>query len=291
MKNTTELKNRAKSKTITNALVRKLAGLESPLKKSYWNTYHCCENIKQIGKTLTSKYCNNRWCATCNRIRTAKLIQGYEPILLKIKDKYFVTLTVPNCSETELFETINKMLREFNKIKDLLRKKKYKLYGIRKLEVTYNFEKNNYHPHFHLIIKGKIESQLILNEWLKRFPDARKIAQDIRMADEKSIKELFKYFTKLVSKHSNKAYIYALDQIFQSMRGKRVFQPFGIKKYVSEDIEELQSSLFENLKDNVTDWQWHDDFFDWVDINSGELLTNYNLSEDKKTRKIISGFI
>lgn len=292
MKNLTELKNRAKSKTITNALVRKLAGLESPLKKSYWNTYHCNSAYVQDGKKLTSKYCNNRWCSTCNRIRTAKLIEGYLPVLKQIKNKYFVTLTIPNVFENDLYDAIKSMLRSFNLIKDKLRKQGFLLKGIRKIECTYNSEKNNYHPHFHLIIKGKYESELLLKEWLKKFPDARKLAQNIKIADEKAVKELFKYFTKLVSKYSgNKTYIYALDQIFQSMRGKRVFQPLGIKKYISENIEETQYMLFEELKENYTTWEWHTEFFDWIDINSGDALTGYNFAEDKKTRRLISGFI
>ena len=290
------LAGRAKSKAITNSLVQKLAALESPLKKSYWNTFHCCEHLAQNGQTLTAKYCNNRWCATCNRIRTAKLIDGYNPALKKLKNKYFVTLTIPNVKELELPGSIDLMLYNFNLIKDKLRKRGIKLIGIRKLECTYNSEKNNFHPHFHLIISGRFEADKLLNEWLKKYPDARKIAQDIRPANEKSVKELFKYFTKLVSKGTKgKTHIFALDIIFQSMRGRRVFQPLGIRKYVSEDIQEIQGQLFEDLREfdsngnkTFTVWEWHVDFYDWIDTNTGEFLTGY--MPDKKTISIINGF-
>lgn len=289
MKSRKELKGRAKSKTITNALVRKLAALESPLHKSYWNTYHCCEAMFQDGNKLTSKYCNNRWCSTCNRIRTGKLIDGYEPVLKKLKNKYFVTLTIPNCTAEELEQEIKKMTRTFTRIKDVLRKQGFNLKGIRKTECTYNAEKNNYHPHFHFIISGKLESEMLQREWLKRYPQSKKIAQDIRPATDKAVKELFKYFTKLISKGTNnKFYIFALDQIFQAMRCKRVFQPFGIKKYVSEDIEELQYMLFKDIQEQNTTWEWHTDFYDWIDINSGDMLSGYEL--DLKTKRIIGGF-
>ena len=72
-------KRRAVAKFNTNALVFEMVKLDSPLTKSYWNSFHCSNIILQDGKTLTAKYCNNRWCTVCNRIRTGKLIKGYLP--------------------------------------------------------------------------------------------------------------------------------------------------------------------------------------------------------------------
>jgi plasmid rolling circle replication initiator protein Rep len=145
---------RAKSKHFTNVYVKKLASLKSPLQKSYNNTiYGCSEILVQKGNKLTSTYCNNRWCTTCNRIRTAKQIKGYTKPLNNLIEPMFVTLTIPNVKNDILKGTLKEMLRQFTNIRKNLHSKKIKLVGLRKLECTYNPIRHDYHPHFHLIIQ------------------------------------------------------------------------------------------------------------------------------------------
>mgnify|MGYP006936220685 CR=1 FL=1 len=58
-----KLTKRAKAKHLTNAYTQRLALLNSPLKKSYNNTFYgCCTSLIQQEDKITSKYCNNRWC-------------------------------------------------------------------------------------------------------------------------------------------------------------------------------------------------------------------------------------
>ena len=87
--------------------------------------------------------------------------------------------------------------------------------------------------------------------------------------------ELFKYFTKIVTKQQ--IYLKPLDVIFSAMRGMRVFQPMGIKKDVSEDIKELQSERYADLESREVEWTWLDT--DWIDRTTGETLTGYTPSE------------
>src|ERR1035437_2148495 len=79
------LKKRARSKFVANALSLALVDTKSELNQSYWNTWHCNETLTQHGNKITARYCNNRWCNTCNRIRTAKLMNGYLPALKKLQ--------------------------------------------------------------------------------------------------------------------------------------------------------------------------------------------------------------
>ena len=72
------LTRRAKAKFLSNAINFPLIDLKSPLKKSYWQTWHCTSVLLQEGQKITSQYCNNRWCIVCNRIRTAKMINKYQ---------------------------------------------------------------------------------------------------------------------------------------------------------------------------------------------------------------------
>ena len=102
------LARRAKAKFFTNAYTVRLAMLKSPLQKSYNNTiFGCSALLYQTGKTITTHYCNNRWCVVCNRIRTAKMINGYKKPLSELKEKYFVTLTIPNVDKDILLSLIH----------------------------------------------------------------------------------------------------------------------------------------------------------------------------------------
>lgn len=266
-----QLAKRAKAKYFTNAFAVPLSQLKSPLQKSYNNTIFGCSNtLIQQGQTLTSTYCNNRWCIVCNRIRTAKMINAYTPALKKLECKHFVTLTIPNVGGKELRKSIEEMTRNFQNTVKFMRKKKVEIIGLRKLECTYNPSSDSYHPHFHLIVDSRFSAETLVKEWLNRYPKARKVAQDFRPADDSTTMEMFKYFTKITTNHV--VYVKALDIIFQAMRNLRVYQPFGIEK-VSEDIDDIESQLIENLKIAEATWSWIE--CDWINLETGECLTNY----------------
>lgn len=283
--NKTSLIKRAKRKYIGSAYIKKLAALDSPLHNSYNNSLSDCANVlTQIDKTITSKYCKNRWCLVCNSIRTAKLINEYLPVLKPLKNKYLLTLTIPNVRHDKIYDEIRKMTETWRKINlSINQYSKVKLKGVRKLECTYNYKRNDYHPHFHILISGKKNAEKILKQWLKHYPAANRKAQDIRPANNDSLMEIFKYFTKIIA-DNKKIHIQPLDHIFFAMRGKRVYQPFGIKKVISEEIEELQSEEITGIEPKTTFWKWLKQ--DWIDYETAELLTGYE--PDEKTKTLIS---
>jgi len=279
------LAKRAKAKYFTQAVTKKLAMLNSPLKRSYNNTYFGCSNLLlQTGDIITTKYCNNRWCLVCNRIRTAKLICGYKETLQALSDLQFVTLTIRNVKKEALKQTIEGMQHNFSDIIKTLNRKQQRLNnvkrtlkGLRKVEVTFNAIRNDYHPHLHVLISGLDNAIDIVTAWLKHYPTAEPYCQKIQKADDKTFMELFKYYTKITT---NKiTYITALDTIFQAMRNKRVYQPFGILKNVTEDIETLQAQITD-LEAAEKIWMWES--CDWIDHETGECLTDYEPSENVK---------
>ena len=151
--------------------------------------------------------------------------------------------------------------------------------ALRKLECTYNLDRNDYHPHYHLIVEGNHLAECIVDRWLKQFPEATRNAQDIRKADQKGALELFKYFTKVFVKDKQtnqmKANTFYLNNVFTAVRKKRTFQPYGIKM-ITEEIEDLETEL-QTEDDYITVWEWLEN--DWVDIKTGELLSGYEPSE------------
>lgn len=274
-----KLQKRAKAKFMTNALTYQLTRLNSPLRKSYVNTYFCASTITQVGNTLTSSYCNNRWCITCNRIRTAKLINGYLEPLQALPDPHFVTLTIPNVTADVLAYTINDMLNTLSSIihRWQVHHKNDKINGVRKIECTYNSDYDNYHPHIHLIVGSIHSAQHIVNQWLEHYDTARSIAQNIRHCDtQQSMLELFKYFTKILT-NKNQFYAPQMDIIFQAMRNKRVYQPFGSIHPVKEDIDDIQAEEYNDIANQDRLWKWFE--CDWVDEETGEMLSEYMPSE------------
>lgn len=271
------LKKRAKAKYVTGALIHELTKIDSPLYKSYRNSYYCASVIEQKGQKLTSTYCNNRWCLVCNRIRTARLINGYMPELEAMKQPVFLTLTIPNVLADELRSTIEIMTSTFRNIVHRHTRRNEVINGLRKVECTYNPIQNTYHPHFHVIIDGWNNAELIRNKWLESFKNAVPVAQDIRPCkDAASMLELFKYFTKLMT-NKDEFYPLQMDIIFQAMRGKRVYQPFGNIHPVKEDVEEIETEEYKDIVNDDRLWTWFEN--DWIDKETGECLTGYEVEE------------
>lgn len=286
---------RARRKYFTNGLISGLIKLDSPLKKSYWNTWHCANVLEVKGDKITTKYCKNRWCMVCNAIRTAQNILSYsEEIKSWGEDAYFVTLTIVNVSDVELRGTIDTMKHNFaNSVRVIKTRRNMEFKAIQKLECTINPVVYTFHPHYHCIVKGKAQAELLKSLWLERFPTSEPYLQNIKKADVGTVKELFKYFTKIITnsksndsvapvEYRRKICLEGLDVIFRAIKGKRIIQTYGFKK---SEIDEFSSEVI-NLANQIE----HDDYFnwipelhDWIGQTTGVCLTGYEPSEGFKS--------
>ncbi len=278
------LEKRARAKFITNIVASPLSKLRSPLEKAYKLTERCSGELTETPGKLTGLYCGCRWCLVCSRIRTARLITGYMPSIQAMAEKWFLTLSRPNVVGAQLEAEIKYYLRSASLIQRHLREKLGLDYSsLRKIECTYNEEVNTYHPHFHFIFDSQEAAQAFLDEWLSRNPTAKlDKGNQLKRADDNSVLELFKYFTKVVSKSKSKTangtqssdyriHLQALDTMFVAMRAVRTFQPCGVVKSVSEEVEPEQA--LESGRAEVNHWKWLK--YDWVNIDTAQALTGY----------------
>jgi hypothetical protein len=215
------------------------------------------------------------------------MINKYEPVVSQFENPVFVTLTIPNIKADELRPTIEQMQRDFYSIINL-KSNRGNMHGIRKTESTYNPYRNDYHPHFHVLIDGFENAIRLYDSWLNRNPHAHKKGQDIKIADQGSMMELFKYLTKInisLDKEDKRIYPKALDTIFRAFRNKRTIGGFGLPK-LTDPIEDYTplNEVFENDRHGL--FEWDNDYCDWIDYETGELLTNY--VPDARTTEMIN---
>lgn len=294
-----KINKRARAKFTQEPLLRALIGLNTRYQNRYIDTLNCSELIYREGGKLKSRYCRNRWCKVCNRIRTGLLINGYSEALENMPDKQFVTLTIKNVGAEKLRPAIKQMLKTCRKIQERRRKfdKLPGINAIRKLECTFNPDNNTYHPHFHFIVSSLEEAEYLKKAWINFYPEANEKAQDIRPAYNSA--ELFKYFTKLTSKTSLEArkyksgtikitneYIYpeAIDIIFQAIEKIRIIQPMGKITMVKDEIDELQA---EDIDETISQEE-ADTFYLWSNHYWFSPYTGTVLSSFKPTKKIIT---
>jgi hypothetical protein len=162
-----------------------------------------------------------------------RAINRYSPALTSWDRRWFVTLTAPNVPDYQLAQEFRRYLADVAAIAlSMKRSHRVKLVALRKLEDTHNERRDDYHPHFHFIVRDEAAARLLVQLWLKWRPDARAIAQDVRPATNGDVRELFKYFTKIVTRAAGKdeargsvrvAQAENLDVICSAMRGLGVF--------------------------------------------------------------------
>jgi len=121
-------------------------------------------------KLKTADFCKSRLCPMCNWRKSLKMFGQASRITERTLKEYpttrfiFVTFTVKNCDGEELENTINAMNEGFSKLTAKSRKfaysvgfKKSLLGYMRAIEVTYNKNDDNYHPHIHAIFAVKAD--------------------------------------------------------------------------------------------------------------------------------------
>ena len=262
-----------------------LTALESPLRFSYASTMRCASTLIQEGGEVCGKYCRQRWCLVCNRIRTAKLIGAYLPEMATWPDPYFVTLTIPNVEGPQLHNTVRAMLRAMPKLARAIRRTDgLPVRAVRKLEVTWSPRHRNYHPHLHLIVDGRAVADALVRRWLAINSAANPGAQDVRpCTGPAAMKELFKYFTKLLAKGLDGERTAPpprmLDTMFKAVRGLRTFQPMGFITAKLDDADDapltLDASTASPTWRERVEWEWSGELADWVDYSTGALLSGY----------------
>ncbi|OIS36253.1 replication protein [Staphylococcus cohnii] len=196
-------------------------------------------------KLYKANSCKNRFCPVCAWRKARKDALGLSLMMQYIKQQekkefIFLTLTTPNVMSDELENEIKRYNNSFRK---LIKRKKVgsviKGY-VRKLEITYNKKRDDYNPHFHVLIavnksyfkdtKSYISQKEWLNLWrdVMGMPEITQVqVQKIRQNNNKELYEMAKYSGKDSDYLINQK---VFDAYYRSLKGKQVLVYSGLFK-------------------------------------------------------------
>ena len=250
-------------------------------------------------------FCNNRFCPFCSWLKAKRT--AFELLeLIKVVEYteklafIFITLTVPNVSRKSLREEIENFNVSFNR---LWKTKEFKAFNkgfIRKLEVTYNEERNDYHPHFHLVVavnksyfksRDYMSKRRLLELWQRATRNPAITQVDIkpcRMDTVKQVMELATYSAKQGDLYSSKE---VFDGFYEGLFRKKLLVYNGIFKEYKKKIDtgevdpaqviELNQLLEEATKEFYLQWE-KDNYLiaDERDVPEEQRKKFYNLEID-----------
>lgn len=206
--------------------------------------------ISEKGKLHKAYFCRDRFCPMCSWRRSLKLYSQVSQCIPQLTKDYkllFLTLTVPNCTEENFKETIDRLMNSWSKMTHLKKWKKLIKGFFRVLEVTKNKDKNSksyktLHPHFHVILvvpkfygntkENYITRDEFLEMWQQSFQDDSITQVDIRILKPKDTKEIIES-----------------NQLIDTKRLESALSETC--KYMMKDSDYLDESLPEHEQDNL----------------------------------------
>lgn len=249
----------------------------------------CSSYMQELGNgNIVALYCKEKTCLICNSIRAAKFLDKYKSNIENRTFIYHNVLSIKNPNDENLKTDINKMFKFFNQ-SSLKKNKRFvelnrSIGFIRTFETTFNSTAKTYNIHFHCLLAGEIESEVIeygnilIDYWLKYFGAKANRKGQYLKKQEKSILENFKYLFKL--KDITKNEIPMLYTFLKAVQNKRLFMTKNIE---ANDIDKskLDAQKFSNRNSHrVKQFHYNIKNKNWIDPETGEIFIDK--SKEKK---------
>ena len=211
-------------------------------------------------KLHSADFCKERLCPMCQWRKSLKVFHQVSKVMDRTQQEQpklvplFLTLTLKNCTDAELSETLDIIFQGWYQVTKHRKIKRIVKGWFRALEVTYNKEDNTFHPHIHAIIlvdksyfKKDNKDYMQTSDWVQLWRKACKLDYnpicDIRRVrngkgKHKAVAEVAKYTLK------DSDFIFEdtdlTDKLVSvlngSLRGRRLFAFGGILKVIAKQI-------------------------------------------------------
>lgn len=244
-------------------------------------------------KLYKANSCKNRFCPVCAWRKARKDALGLSLMMQYIKQQekkefIFLTLTTPNVQNEQLEDEIKHYNKSFKKLVERKKVKSIIKGYVRKLEITYNKKRDDYNPHFHVLIsvnKSYFTDKryyISQQEWLDLWRNVTGISeitqvqvQKIRQNNNKELYEMAKYSGKDSDYLINQK---VFDAFYKSLKGKQVLVYSGLFK---EAKKKLKNGDLDYLKEIDPTEYIYQIFYIW---KQKEYLASelYDLTEQEK---------
>ncbi|RIN42598.1 protein rep [Staphylococcus simulans] len=211
-------------------------------------------------KLYKANPCKNRFCPVCAWRKARKDALGLSLMMQYIKQEekkefIFLTLTTPNVTNEHLESEIKNYNKAFKKMVERKKVKSIIKGYVRKLEITYNKKRDDYNPHFHVLIavnKSYFTDKryyISQKEWLNLWRDVtgndeitQVHVQKIKQNNNKELYEMAKYSGKDSDYLINQK---VFDTFYKSLKGKQILVYSGLfkearKKLKNGDLDYLK---------------------------------------------------
>ncbi|MCP6558793.1 protein rep [Klebsiella pneumoniae] len=246
-------------------------------------------------KLYKANPCKNRFCPVCAWRKARKDALGLSLMMQYIKQEekkefIFLTLTTPNVTSEHLESEIKNYNKAFKKMVERNKVKSIIKGYVRKLEITYNQKRDDYNPHFHVLIAVNksyftdTKSYISQKEWLNLWRDVTGIdeitqvhVQKIKQNNNKELYEMAKYSGKDSDYLINQK---VFDTFYKSLKGKQILVYSGLFK---EARKKLKNGDLDYLKEVDPTEYIYQIFYHW---NQKEYLASeiFDLTEEEKSK-------
>lgn len=225
-------------------------------------------------KLNSANFCRDRLCPMCAwrlYVRNyANLLKVTEVLKYGGNNLVFLTLTIPNCKGEKLKENIEYIKESLVRLRRLKAfKNAFNGYFL-KLEVTYNKEKDEYHPHVHLLLSadsdyytnrdkyitteqlvklwGSCTDELLFAYNRRNHTDLKGFLAYFEKVDDeiKGIKELAKYSVKSFEVTQD-----SIDTFAYELNGVRLITYYGSFNKVHHKLKLDDEKLTDDMREDV----------------------------------------
>ncbi|HDI3428368.1 TPA: protein rep [Listeria monocytogenes] len=244
-------------------------------------------------KLYKANPCKNRFCPICAWRKARKDALGLSLMMQYIQQEesksfIFLTLTTPNVTAEHLESEIKAYNHSFQKMFKRKRVNSIAKGYVRKLEITYNKDRDDYNPHFHVLIAVNrsyfkdTKSYISQKEWLNLWRDVTDMpeitqvqVQKIRQNNNKELYEMAKYSGKDSDYLINQK---VFDAFYKSLKGKQILVYSGLFK---EARKKLKDGDLDYLKEIDPTEYVYQIFYMW---NQKEYLASeiFDLTDEEK---------
>lgn len=174
---------------------------------------------------VTCLCCHDRWCQACGRTKRLRMASALTA-LLPGKRAVHVVLT-PRSNDRPLRDQVDKLRRDFAKLRRSRLWSTAVSGGLWCLELTYNHETSQWHPHLHILAHAEwMQLQDLSAAWEKCTGDSHRVHISLVEQHASAIREVSKYVGKLCHRtweHSHDL----LVCVMRALSGVRLSSTFG----------------------------------------------------------------